>query len=190
MREFRLRHADGSWVWLRDVVTSKLQTDGTTTLRGISTDITGEREALDSASHLEALMDNISTPLAVIELDSGLATLQLVSASAAAPVLYLDDPELMAVARRAHDIGEKVIGLEQGYEVWPIGGRQLALAAPEPGRHIAAPRSLDTLTSLPDRTALRHRLDALFKSDPDARLALLVMDLDQFKEVNDTLGHA
>jgi diguanylate cyclase (GGDEF)-like protein/PAS domain S-box-containing protein len=50
----------------------------------------------------------------------------------------------------------------------------------------------DPLTGLPNRTSLKERLQALLA---EARwsgrgLALLFMDLDQFKIVNDTLGHS
>jgi diguanylate cyclase (GGDEF)-like protein/PAS domain S-box-containing protein len=49
----------------------------------------------------------------------------------------------------------------------------------------------DTLTGLPNRTALERRLEAeLAQRDPDHLLGLLFCDLNRFKEVNDTHGHA
>ena len=48
----------------------------------------------------------------------------------------------------------------------------------------------DPLTSLPNRAALASHLEqALAASTPDQSVALLMLDLCRFKEVNDTLGH-
>jgi diguanylate cyclase (GGDEF)-like protein len=50
----------------------------------------------------------------------------------------------------------------------------------------------DPLTGLPNRLLLREHLDnALLASEsqPQVRGALLLLDLDRFKEVNDTFGH-
>jgi len=50
----------------------------------------------------------------------------------------------------------------------------------------------DPLTQLPNRTLLRSRLDGaiLDARREDCKLALLFIDLDRFKNINDSLGHA
>jgi diguanylate cyclase (GGDEF)-like protein len=48
----------------------------------------------------------------------------------------------------------------------------------------------DSLTGLPNRMLfLRHLREAIERAAPGHRVAVMIMDLDRFKEVNDTLGH-
>jgi diguanylate cyclase (GGDEF)-like protein/PAS domain S-box-containing protein len=48
----------------------------------------------------------------------------------------------------------------------------------------------DTLTSLPNRALLRQRMRQRIDTCGSRRFALMFMDLDRFKHVNDSLGHA
>ena len=53
-------------------------------------------------------------------------------------------------------------------------------------RHLAR---YDSLTGLPNRMHLRERMEATLATAGSKPSAILFVDLDQFKQVNDTLGH-
>jgi diguanylate cyclase (GGDEF)-like protein/PAS domain S-box-containing protein len=48
----------------------------------------------------------------------------------------------------------------------------------------------DSLTGLPNRAKLREEMEACFDRAESPRAALLFIDIDHFKDVNDTLGHS
>jgi diguanylate cyclase (GGDEF)-like protein len=48
----------------------------------------------------------------------------------------------------------------------------------------------DSLTGLPNRMEFHERAEEILSSAPSSSCAMMFVDLDQFKQVNDTLGHA
>ncbi len=81
----------------------------------------------------------------------------------------IDDPAVRGVISNLHDVTERV----------------------EAARRLAHQAMHDDLTKLPNRALLFDRLDqALARAERSGRpCALLFVDLDQFKQVNDNLGH-
>jgi len=65
-------------------------------------------------------------------------------------------------------------------------GRCLRRDRPQQLNQAIAIATLDPLTELPNRTVFNERLAGRL----DANNAVVLIDLDHFKEVNDTLGHA
>lgn len=47
----------------------------------------------------------------------------------------------------------------------------------------------DSLTALPNRNQFKNHLSQLIENSPDSEIAIVMMDLDRFKEINDTVGH-
>jgi diguanylate cyclase (GGDEF)-like protein/PAS domain S-box-containing protein len=66
----------------------------------------------------------------------------------------------------------------------------LAIERKEARAQIAQLAYYDTLTGLPNRVRLRHLISEAIDARGERQLALAFLDLDNFKDVNDTLGHS
>jgi diguanylate cyclase (GGDEF)-like protein len=117
-----------------------------------------------------ALREAVAARMAAYGVRSG-------AAASATSVHELTDGRVLAITEREIQGGGWVVVHNDISELRRIEAEIAHLA-----RH-------DSLTGLPNRTLFRERLDALFAElDADARFAVLCLDLDQFKHVNDSLG--
>jgi diguanylate cyclase (GGDEF)-like protein len=91
------------------------------------------------------------------------------------------DPSGRHYALHAFPLGDDAVGVSVDDVTIP---RSAADALRRQATH-------DALTGLPNRVLLNDRLELALREARRAngRVALLVMDLDQFKEINDALGH-
>ncbi len=78
-------------------------------------------------------------------------------------------------AAAIHIVASGAFSLSMAYEQGTLELRQMALR--------------DVLTGLPNRLGLEHRLKSNFKSG-FAGCAVFLIDIDKFKQINDTHGHA
>jgi diguanylate cyclase (GGDEF)-like protein/PAS domain S-box-containing protein len=92
--------------------------------------------------------------------------------------------------RMRHKDGSYRWFLSRGFAVRDAGGRPYRMAGAQ--TDVTDRRSYDPLTGLPNRALFAERLGyafARFRRRDDYLFAVAFVDLDRFKEMNDTLGH-
>ncbi|MFN0090838.1 MAG: diguanylate cyclase domain-containing protein [Acidimicrobiales bacterium] len=233
-REARIRHKDGHYVWVRDLV-RRSPGPGSSRLLGVLFDITPIKQA---QAELTQYLDVVSRlPIAVLICRLGdrsgdsngdscpAAGLTVTKANPAAARLLgpgaspLGPPRgalarLLADPRAADALAEGAVGrpasvaraeipAESGarrildVEVVPLPDRHVALTLADVTESALAERTVrwqaehDPLTGLANRSTLMNRLDQALETSArtGAEVALLLMDLNRFKEVNDEFGH-
>ncbi len=210
------RRPDGTWA-LRGVATDiTVQREATerahhftrlmdemsapTLIVGVDPTITLDQIEATGQSPLTIIRSNISAtawsaagPLDGYRMDDVDWLVRLDVAADVAQVLRTGEP----VVRKEIDApAERVDGALFDLEIRPLGATAVSVVFQDVTERVATREYQrrealhDPLTGLPNRAHLMERLrQQLRRADADTDLALLVLDLDQFKEVNDTLGH-
>ena len=187
--------------------------------RRVTRALTLLESAVDNAAEGVVILESGTTPSRprITFTNEGFRRLTGISASdalgATLDVLDVSPHDTMVTARRAFAVGQ---GFEREMSVRRPDGSQYALeieVMPVPGRgsspfwvailrdvserrqHLAALEHQalhDPLTGLPNRLLLDDRLEQSIRSAEreSGALAVLLIDLDRFKDVNDTFGHA
>ena len=161
----------------------------------------GKRYQLDHVDRLSTGTEHIKSGMVdVILLDlglpdcSGLDGLTAVKGIAEqVPIVVLTGLDDEAVAVAAVQTGAQdylVKGQVDGNVLWR--SIRYAIERKQLEQKLAYVATHDSLTGLPNRFLLKDRLGlAITQADRKGRmLAVLMLDLDRFKNVNDTLGHS
>ncbi len=237
---YRLRLADGNFVWWQDDVHITRGADGRVIgSRGFSRVVEDEMrnlltvaqftdfveavpfgvliaELIDPADHRSLEIRSVNPSLCVL---SHREASELVGQplAAAYPEAFIDSPEgdsllrsIASAARSGVDfdvqfdvpapIGTVPIGTVQesrtiALRVVGLQGAGVALVFDEITARVRAEVALaqrattDALTGLANRSLLLDRLEAIGHEPSIQHVTLLVVDLDRFKDVNDTFGH-
>ncbi|RUO29625.1 EAL domain-containing protein [Aliidiomarina soli] len=222
---YRLRHADGRWLWYRDVgQVTRRNRDGTVErVTGAFQNITHERsneekallfgKAIEQTKDWVLLLDGDQMPLTAnrafcdalgIENDK-IDDFNFMNLSAERLHYYREIIKQLRPGQQWRN--EDVIRLADNDEVPviinisavaddSIGSRAYVIvftdirAQKEAEHQLRRLANYDALTGLPNRALLNQRIDETLALDEKKQVALMFMDLDRFKQINDSLGHS
>ncbi|WP_127144418.1 EAL domain-containing protein [Pelagibacterium montanilacus] len=185
-------------------------------LGGLYLNVRDRRRALEEVDRMRGLADAAVEGLIVCDGDTivtfNAAFGRIVGLPAGKPATkplshYLDEPSWLALTEspetaietEIHSAGGEVIPVEAVLRTVDYAGRPhqaIALrdlrARKEAERHIRFLAHHDAMTGLPNRTSFHARINTELAPRDGAprRFAIMCLDLDRFKDVNDLFGHA
>lgn len=144
----------------------------------------------DSGASLDLLRRSMPTvaEIDVDEVDDWLIDAESVVVDTAA-MLQFRVPQEIAYAELLAEASERLVSLQFSLENQLFKAEESAGELVKRNDELETEASTDALTKLPNRRAFDRRLASLLDT-PAEGLGLLVLDLDHFKAVNDTHGHA
>ncbi|MBV6510457.1 MAG: hypothetical protein JJLCMIEE_03613 [Acidimicrobiales bacterium] len=227
--EYRMRTADGTVIWVHEVVRTRLRPTGEVIgRRGVFIDVSDRKRAEERVNQYADIVEHIQVALFIVRLEDvdDDESLRIVAANPeGARIANRSTPEV--VGQMAVDVFPQIAATEmpgilanvvrdgmpaevQNFEVegqnqavifglraFPLPGQAAGISLYDVTDQAMTAQALrhqalhDPLTGLPNRLLLHDRLEtALHTAErTSSPIALLVIDLDEFKEVNDTFGH-